>query len=488
MSLGLDEVVVVNIAIAPTPVALKTFGSLLFVSNEVGNVFVGEERSRLYNSLDAVSDDFAAVAEIMKAATSFYAQQPKPRDFYVGKMQTVAAGAKLTGVGSSTLAELKFIGAGGFTLPINGNDVTISGIDLTSVIDMAEVATELQSALTLQLAGTTVAFVPVSGLVAEHFVITAPLAGVFRSEIGAAHADVGGLADKLHLSVAKSPIVTSGSLVETPVQALVEIEDWDNSFYGVAVTRAFRDTPAIDDVADWVEGSARVFFNATNDLQTLVTGQVGHVAARLKAKSLLRTISQYSSTPAEYPEVSVAGRAFTVNFEGKNTTITLNLKSMPTITAEAGLTKSNKVALEKTNCNAVMVIAGKNVYSDSRMANASWFDTVHGIDWLQNRIQTDVFNLLYTTTTKIPYTDTGIGMIVQKVQQGLNQGVSNGLIAVGGVDSTGEVLLNGYVIEATPAALVSQADKGNRIYRGITFRVVGAGAIHKVEINGSFTE
>jgi hypothetical protein len=118
------------------------------------------------------------------------------------------------------------------------------------------------------------------------------------------------------------------------------------------------------------------------------------------------------------------------------------------------------------------------------MADGKWFDTVHGTDWLQNRIETDVFNLLYQGTT--PYTDVGVSMIMQRVTQALEQGVTNGLIAPGN-NANGEFLVNGYRVTYIPTAESAAADKSNRIYRGISFEAVGSGAIQKAVINGTFT-
>ncbi len=41
------------------------------------------------------------------------------------------------------------------------------------------------------------------------------------------------------------------------------------------------------------------------------------------------------------------------------------------------------------------------------MANGDFFDERHGLDWLQNYVQNNLYNLLYTSTTKVPQTDPG---------------------------------------------------------------------------------
>lgn len=376
MSLGLDEVVVVNVAVAPTPVGLQGFGNLLFVVDEptTADGFPLAERVRTYTNLDSVQEDWKdADNEVVKAAIVYYSQVPKPRTFMVGLKR------------------------------IADPDATPDPIE-----------------------------------------------------------------------------------AETYVQALAEIANVDDSFFGVAVQASDNDGDEIEDIATWCQAADKVFFNTTNDPLCLSALSTDDILSKLKALTLSNTLSQYTKEVDEYPNISVAGRAFTVNFEGTNTTITLNLKRGPSVTAQK-LTKTEKNALEAKNGNAFMEIAGQNVYSSSRMADGGWFDTVHGVAWLKNRIQTDVFNLLFQTTTKIPYTDAGVGMVIQKVEQGLRQGVRNGLIAPGNT-TDGRYLSQGYKIYAIPVGEVSGADKGNRIYRGITFEAIGAGALHFVEINGSFSE
>lgn len=374
MGLGLDEVVVVNVAVAPTPVGLAGFGTLLFVADEPilpAEGFVLTERVREYTNLASVQEDWKVAGnEVVKAATTFYAQKPTPNKFMVG------------------------------------------------------------------------------------------LKRIERD--------------------------TPATVAETYIQALAEISNVNDSFYGVSLPVQANDGLEIEDVAGWCEASNKVFFNTSNNPLCLSMVSTADILSKLKAKTLANTISQYTAAVTEYPNISVAGRAFTVNFEGTNTTITLFLKRGPTITAQK-LTKSEKTALEAKNGNAFMTIGGKNVYSESKMADGGWFDTVHGVAWLKNRIQTDVFNLLFQSTTKIPYTDAGVGMVIQKVEQGLRQGVRNGLIAPGNT-TDGRYLSQGYKIYAIPVGEVSSADKGNRIYRGITFEAIGAGALQFVEINGSFSE
>lgn len=51
------------------------------------------------------------------------------------------------------------------------------------------------------------------------------------------------------------------------------------------------------------------------------------------------------------------------------------------------------------------------------------------MDWLQNYVQTNYYNRLYTSSTKVPQTDEGITDLLTNVEASLAQGAENGLIA-----------------------------------------------------------
>ena len=178
------------------------------------------------------------------------------------------------------------------------------------------------------------------------------------------------------------------------------------------------------------------------------------------------------------------GRAFTVNFNQPNSTITLKFKQAPGITVE-NLTQSHKVVLDSKRANAIITVGASDMFAESFMASGVFFDEVHGIDWLENAVQTNVFGYLSTRPTKVPYTDKGISAIKQQVTKALDEAVLNGLIAPGETID-GEFLGTGYKIITIPAADINQSDVDARKYPGLSFVVLGAGAIHSVQINGVF--
>jgi hypothetical protein len=473
MAIPLSTIVNVGITVSPTPLALAGFGQLLFVSPDANAVILESEVVRVYSSIEGVAGDFPS-GEVNAAATAYYAQAPKPLTFMVGGVYGLEAAATLSGGAHDGLVDIQAITTGAFSIDVNGSPVSVSGMDFSGTADFDDVAAILETNIT----GTTVTYD--NGGAA--FIITTVATGEAIATLDYA---TGTDASAFGLSMAENGVLVQGTSIDTPAEALTRIDEVNNTGYGIVLDKVYRDTVEAEAVADWTQARTKVYFNTSNDALSLDIQDTTCIIARLKAKALSRSLSQYSSSPDQYPGASIAGRAFTVNFEGTNTTLTLKFKLQPTITVE-DLTPTQLAGLEDKNGNAFMNVGGVSMYSDSRMADGAWFDTIHGTDWLQNRIQVDVFNLLYTSPTKIPYTDEGVNRVVGAVRGGLDQAVRNGLVAPG-VTTEGDTLVLGYEVIAVPVGEVSPSDKGNRLYRGISFRAVGAGALHNIVISGTFT-
>lgn len=180
------------------------------------------------------------------------------------------------------------------------------------------------------------------------------------------------------------------------------------------------DADDVIDVAKVIEASSlsRIFGVTSGDAGIISSTSTTDVASRLKAGKYARTFIQYSTSSA-YAAVSAFGRAFTVNFNGSNTTVTLKFKQEPTITYET-LTVG-QAAVDEKKANVFVYYANDTaILQQGVMANGDFFDEWHGLDWLQNYVQTNLFNLLYTSTTKIPQTDAGNTRIMANVEASMD--------------------------------------------------------------------
>ena len=278
---------------------------------------------------------------------------------------------------------------------------------------------------------------------------------------------------------------------ETPLQAVQACADKSSAWYGVTFALA---TPPTDAqyiaVADYIEASSvrRVLGIGTTSADVPNSAITSDIASVMKGKGNRRTFIVYSSTAA-YAPASVFGRMLTTNFAANNSTITLMWKRLPTITAET-LTATQADTLKTKRCN---VLAAYNndtaILQHGVMSGTVYIDEIHGLDWLQDAIQNNVWNLLYTRATKVPQTDAGQTDLIGSVTQALNDSVNNGLVAPGqwngdpiGQLSTGDYLPTGYYVYSQPMAQQAQSDREQREAPPIQVAVKLAGAVHTVDV------
>lgn len=477
MAIETTEFANVDISVSPTGVSSGNFGILGFLTNEEG-VITPAERARSYKGLTSVGEDWAASTEVYKAATAFYGQTPTPTDFTVLMCYETAQPAILLGGGSDTAQELIAINNGSLTISFDDSQEVLTGIDLSTATDYTSIATILDTAVT----GGTITH---NGL---QFVATSNSSGV-NSKVSFGTES---LADSLGFSQHLGKI-SDGLDPETPVDALAVCLSRGISWVGQEHHKKYRDvasgptgTTSLE-IGQWCEAAKRINMNDTNNLATLSAAIDTDVGSVLKSAALRFSLTTFSKNQSLYPGASVFGRAASVNFEGIDTTITMNLKQCPGITSE-DLTPGEFAVLMDKNVSAVVQIGDDvNAYTNSRMASGSWLDTTHGLMWLENRVETDLFNLLFVEPTKIPYTEEGLNVAEARLYKSLTAAVRNGLSGPGYLPD-GTYCPEGFIIDKVALANVPASDKGNRVYRGLSFRMVGAGALHGLVVNGTFSE
>lgn len=276
--------------------------------------------------------------------------------------------------------------------------------------------------------------------------------------------------------------------VETLLEAVNALMDY-NAWYGLHLAVPEADYPNDADiitVSAAIEAStvSRIFGITTDEATILDAATTTDLASKLKAAKYSRTFIQYS-TSSRYAALSAFARAFTVDFTGSNTTITLKFKQEPGITYETlGTSQANN--LEAKNCNVYVYYENDTaILEQGVMSNGDFFDERHGLDWLQNAVQTADFNTLYTSTTKIPQTDAGTTTRIANIELVLDKAVQNGLFAPGkwtggpmGQLNTGDMLTKGYYTWAKNVDDQLQVDREAR--KGVPIQVAGklAGAVH----------
>ena len=243
-------------------------------------------------------------------------------------------------------------------------------------------------------------------------------------------------------------------------------------------------------VAAYIEAASNKHLYGVNTQAAgaLVSTDTANIAYQLAQLKYKKTLVQYSSS-STFAVCSLLGRSITTNFNGNNTVITLMFKQEPGIAAESiNQTQANALAANK--CNAfVNYNNGTSIIQNGVVCSGDFIDVITGTDWLAVDIQTNVYNLLYTSTTKIPQTDSGVHLIVTTIESRCSQAVTNGLLAPGvwssggfGLLNQGDFLQKGFYVYANPLASQSTSDRAARKAPPIQIAAKLAGAVHSVDI------
>lgn len=484
--LALTNLVKVDVNISPLAIGYRNFGGMLIVGSS--DVIDTGERIRQFSNLDQVADEFELSSAEYLAARLFFSQSPQPSLCYIGRWAQAATKGRLNGTAllpaEQLLSNFTAITTGSFKLSIDGDENEITGLNFSAVTNLNGVASLVQTKLQVEWPSATCVW----DANYDRFIIRSGTTGALSTVSLATNAATG-VAVKGILKIDAGRII-DGMAAETPEAAVVALADMSTRWYGLAFATA---TPPTDEqyieVASFVEasGHSRIFAITMMDPTVLDAVDDSDLASQLKVLGLKRTFIQYSSTEP-YAAISAFGRAFTVNFEGNLTTLTLKFKQQPGVVAES-ITESQGAALAAKHCNVFVNYDNESaILQEGVMTNGYFFDEVHGLDWLQNVVQTSIFNVLYQSP-KIPQTDAGTHRIVTVIEHALIRAVNNGLAAPGkwtgpdiGALLNGDVLTKGFYVYAPLVASQPQEDREQRKSVPIQVALKLAGAIHSVNV------
>lgn len=485
MNIPVNKIVNVSILSSPTFPQRKGFGLLMIVGTSarlpIGN------RIRAYNDMDGVSADFSAGDEEYKAAQVFFSQAPRPVELRIARRFLTAVAGELLGSvnAEKDIADWKAITTGAFAITIDGSAESITGCDFSSAANLNAVATIIQTKLAAASTGATCVYdgtrfiirSGTTGITSTVSYTTAPGTGV----------DIGPL---LGTRAADLGVTSAGVAAETISDSLDNLQQADSAWYGFMFTTGVTDDE-IKEAAAWTEARTKMFGVTTANSDVLDQGVTSDIGSFFKQNLYSRTIVQWDNNDP-YAIASAFARGFVVNFNEQNSTITLKFKQEPGVTP-ISITESQRQALVAKNVNYYTYFGDSAMLAEGVMASGQFFDERHGLDWLQNAIETNVFGYLFTRTTKVPQTDKGVASLVQQVEKACVDAVNNGLIAPGtwngndlGEVKSGDFLAKGFYVYAQPVALQNQSDREARKSPPIQALIKGAGAIHSVSISVTF--
>lgn len=187
---------------------------------------------------------------------------------------------------------------------------------------------------------------------------------------------------------------------------------------------------------------------------------------------------------------AAAGRGMSVDFNGSNTAITMNLKQLATISPDEGITQTIFNTCQTAGVDIYTDFAGISAYV-SNGAN-KYFDEIYNLVWFVSQIKVAGFNALLQVGNKIPQTEPGMSYLKSVYRSVCDLAVNNGYVAPGAwnspewfgnqADMINNILQKGYYIYSQP---VNQQLPANRQLRQAPLVQIGikeAGAVHSTSV------
>jgi hypothetical protein len=494
ITVDISDFVSMSVTITPTLTPYQNFSGMLILGDS--NVIDAVQRLRKYSGITAVGADFSTISPEYQAATVYFEQSPQPQYCYIGRWVSTNASAILQGATltptQALLSNFTAITNGSFALSIDGTPHNITGLNFSSAANLNAVASAIQTAL--QAASTTTVKC-VWNASFTRFDITS---GITTSSSAISYATtLGTLAGSTDISTLLGLTAAAGAqqVPYTPSEsALVAAQTLavtSSAWYGLHfATTASLQLSDYEAVAAYILASnrSRMFGITSSDTNILNSALNTDIASVIQSLNNKRVFVHYSSSNP-YAGMTDFGRIMTTNFDASNTMITLAYKQAPGIIGE-NLNETQFAALVGKGANVVInVDNGATMIWPGQMTNGYWVDEVYGVDWQANRIQTNVFNLFYGTSTKIPQTDPGDNQIATAIAAGCEAGVNNGLLAPGvwnasgfGMLTQGMVLSKGYYIYYPPIATQSENLREERVSVPFQVAVKLSGAVQQANV------
>lgn len=454
----LDKIVQVTIERQTRVPSMKSFSEHLIAAefSPVGitPVFDPEHRVRLFGSLDEIAAaGFPLNGFVYRAAAKQYSQSPHIGNIYVG--WKIPGGVNLT--------------TGVLSVPVVAGQTIVWSVNETAMEEI-EFDTEGSSEKCIDR---------MVAILNEEFgtLFTAKKVDAQTITLYGASSDIsveveGGTSSVMDFTTEVIPADANWT------EALSKMKEQNNDWYAVSVSARLMENQ--QDCAQWIQANKKLGGLTSGD-NLVADEETGDIAAWAKLNNLDRVFVFYhpdakladSGVDAladtdPIPEAAYFGKMLSKK-PGSATWKFKELQSVPTYDLSQGQVSN----VEAKNATWYMATADVPMTSNGQVAAGEFIDVIHGVDWLEARIQNLVFTALIGVD-KVPFTDEGVQMVVSPLKAALDESVKNGILA-------------SYQIEFPAVADVSITDKGKRHLPDIKFTGVLAGAIHSTKINGVVT-
>lgn len=492
MSAALENVITVTLLPQGTSIARDNMNVVGVMTSQLGHLS-SSKRYDIYYNLASVATDYGTDSAVYSHATAFFGTTPNPVNaggaFVVGYWRAVdedvdATAGNLVGgqiSEAATIGQLQTISDGSFDIDVDAVTQNVTGIDLRVATSLTEVATLIDTAISGASASYANSSIVITsdttGVTSTISELTAGASGTFIGEI-------------LELTAGSGAVVADGAAAttltaESKVDAVTAVTAQIN-WKGVVFIDKPTDVEA-KSLAEWSKAESVLMydvFSAASNLLVDVTNPVWDI--RLAGLTTYRMM--FSKAANRKLATSYMARAHTVNFNAENSALTMNLKTL-SVSAEdytqGEITSAKAVGLD-------IYTTFKNVPKVLSSGANDFTDNVYNIIAYIDAVQTDMFNLLGGTSTKLAQLRRDVIRLIDQGKKTSRGFVRAGVFGAapwsspdyfGDLDTFNRAIeTEGFYWLAGSLADQPQDDREARKSPVLQNAVKNAGAIHSVDI------
>ena len=370
-----------------------------------------------FPSAAAVATYFgAASAEATYAAQYFVGftnSNQQPGSILITQYPEAAVSGYLRGGSLPSLATLKLITTGTFSVTVDGTLKTSSALNLSGAASYSAAA----ALITTALAGPVCTYDSVSNA----FIITSGTTGATSSVTVAS----GTNAAPLMLTTATGAVTSAGAAAAVPATFMAAVVAQTTNWATFATLWEPSDTESLL-FAAWNSAQNSLYSFVLWDTDVTVIGTPGSytgIGSQIIAASYAGVHLVYAPVNLAQAAAFVQGFAASLNFYQTNGRATLAYKSAPGLSADVtSATALANLTANGFNAYAAVATANQNFiyyYPGSITGQFTWFDSYINQIWLNSNFQLNLITLM-TQVKSIPYNADGDSLIRASIMDTVN--------------------------------------------------------------------
>jgi hypothetical protein len=493
MSASITNVVNVALISGGALAAADNPNIVAILTSQVDGPLSTAVRYQTYSSAASVAAAFGTASKMNDFALSFFGTSPNPTNaggylvtgFWRAADEAVAeTAAVLTGAQISeatVVSALQSVSNGTMDIDIDGATENLTTLNFQSQTTLAGMVGVIDTALSGGVAsvsnGSMVVTSSTTGATSLITFVTSPGTGTFIGETLGLTTGSGAVA----VQGAAAATLSAETKVAAVTALLAEVK-----IRGAMFIDATTDQES-EDLAAWGQANDVLQYDVFSDATNLNIDPTNPVWA-IKLAGLTNYRMQYSAAGNRKLAASYMARKHTVNFAAENSALTMQLKDLSVAAEEYTQTILNSakaVGLDiytTIKLTPALLTSGANDFTDNRYNMIAYKDA----------LETDFYNLLKLTGTKIPQTKRGVNQLIDQAEKTTRQYARAGVFGAGtwsSPDTFGDlptfkqnILDNGFYWIAGSLADQSQGDRELRKSPVLQGAVKLSGAFHSIDI------